>query len=328
MDCTNVGVFGTLNPNSVDGPPSSSYSIDNGTPTVFNGVQSWVPLYRQRFFASGPLSPTTHTLLITLLSKNSTYFLDYILVTLPDPGATSSSSTSFSSSSTSSSSSSSPSRSPSLRPTTTSSSTSPSSHGSQTSTDLPVGASSASHAGTIVGGVLGGIALILLALIAILYILKRRREKEMEQDFDPGTQSLWTRYTPSNAQLTPFITSRYQRIDDGQFGMLDNPRMTPQPPLVDPFQSQNTSYRGAGLNHVPLNPSSSSLPHSKSAFRKHGASPSQHSLVSQIPPTDTSSSHHHPVASSSTGRNATPSAQTRSNYADANSLPPPPRYDY
>ncbi|PPQ78926.1 hypothetical protein CVT25_002402 [Psilocybe cyanescens] len=307
---TRVSVFGTINPNSLDGPPSSSYSIDNGSPTLFSGTQTAAVQYQQRFYASGTLTPTTHTLLITVLSKNATYFLDYITVVLPDPGATSlTSSSSSSSSSLSPSKSSSTSSSSLIRTSITLSSTtgsSTSSSASHTPSGLPANASSTSHMGAIVGGVIGGIALIVMAILAILFIWKHRREKKFERKFDPRNQSLWTRHTPSNSQLTPFVTSRYQPIDNNQFGLMDNPRMAPQ--TVVPY---TPSHMPPALSRN--DPSASS----KSAFSRHAASPSQHSLLSQIAPTESSSARGASAHATTSG----PSVHTNI------SEHPPPRYD-
>ena len=109
--------------------PQSSYSIDGGTPVPFTGTQQSVTQYKQLFFQSDILPLSNHTLRIETLVSGGNYYLDFLSV--PAQNSTGSSV-------------------PADSPSPTASSTivhSP-------TKNVPVGA--------IIGGVLGGMAVIVL----------------------------------------------------------------------------------------------------------------------------------------------------------------------
>jgi hypothetical protein len=168
-------------------PSSATYSIDGETPISFllKGlpVNSTTTVYNQKFFETVQLSPTSHTLKVVYEGNNSTPLtLDYLIV----QNGTSSSST------------------------TTSLPTSTGSTVSATSTPtgfVPVG--------PIVGGVIGGLALVVFAVLG--YFLLRRRPKLGVQGIDSTPTDSTPRpfgYTPlhlSSATSNP-SSSNYSQV--------------------------------------------------------------------------------------------------------------------
>ena len=122
----------------------SSYSIDNGPTTTHNATEQSAYQFQQNFFQSGPLVPGSHTLVVTHLANNATLFIDYFLVIPPDSPIT-------------------------LAPT----STSVTSSMSATSTAPPAGDGAKTPTAVIIGGTLGGLALIGIAVLVFWLVRKR-----------------------------------------------------------------------------------------------------------------------------------------------------------
>lgn len=133
-------------------PSSATYSIDGETPINFllRGlpVNSTTTVYNQKFFETAQLSPTSHTLKVVYEGNDSTPLtLDYLII---QNGTSSSVSTS----------------------TTSSISSIPTSTGNAASaTSTPRGI----PVGSIAGGVIGGLALAVFAILGFLFL--RRRQK-------------------------------------------------------------------------------------------------------------------------------------------------------
>ncbi|KAF8797652.1 hypothetical protein BYT27DRAFT_7265536 [Phlegmacium glaucopus] len=150
--------YGVIFPGySVNSSPAT-YSIDGQTPTTF--LLRGLPVdYNLKFFETSPLTAGPHTLKVVYEGTNSTPLtLDYLIIqngTLPSTTTSvSSDATSVSSDATSS---------------TTGNGTSGASTSMKGSTPV----------GTITGGVIGGIALIVLAIVGLL--LLRRHQKRATQ---------------------------------------------------------------------------------------------------------------------------------------------------
>ena len=78
---TQISVIGIISDRGVGGPnPSSTYSIDGGTPRVYNGAMGDSVQNQVTFFNSGVLSPGQHEIVVTSLIENSWYWLDHFLV--------------------------------------------------------------------------------------------------------------------------------------------------------------------------------------------------------------------------------------------------------
>jgi hypothetical protein len=74
-------VYGTVTPTNANGPPVSSYSIDNGPAATYTAPTTDSALYGLQFYGSDDLHPEVHNLTITIKSVNpSEYWLDYALV--------------------------------------------------------------------------------------------------------------------------------------------------------------------------------------------------------------------------------------------------------
>ena len=144
-----ISVWGTiqfLQPNTTT-YVVSSYSIDNGSTTIFNATESAGFQFQQKLFQSARLNESiSHTIVVTLVN-NGTYFIDYFLI-VPSDATTS---TSASSSATDSS-------------TTAGAVNGSQSHSSRVSL------------GPVVGGTLGGLALLIIAILAFLLCCKKRRK--------------------------------------------------------------------------------------------------------------------------------------------------------
>ncbi|PFH50377.1 hypothetical protein AMATHDRAFT_4030 [Amanita thiersii Skay4041] len=186
---TSVSVFGTLLSAST-GTPVSSYTLDKNQTTQFSAPSNTTDsLFEQQFFKADNLEDTWHTLTITLVD-GSAFVLDYLIYTptinassptlsmgpYPVPPG-------------------SPTQSGDPQGSTPSSSSPSSSSTSQAKT--PVGA--------IIGGVLGGFALIaiLAIIIAWLFIRNCRRPRRIDLD---GTSIERPRSSPGS--INPFRASQ------------------------------------------------------------------------------------------------------------------------
>jgi hypothetical protein len=156
-------VYGTVGPANSGGTPTSSYTVDGGSPVRFTAGPADGAQYRTLFFQSPSLSPTTpHSLTVELLNDDAVLFIDFLVVT---PSANTRDTTGGSSSAPTSS-------------TATTGSTSalpggPSSHQSHVSSRM----STAAIVGPVVGGVF---AVLLLAVIGFICWRKRRRGRAQE----------------------------------------------------------------------------------------------------------------------------------------------------
>ncbi|KAF8163682.1 hypothetical protein B0H34DRAFT_672630 [Crassisporium funariophilum] len=131
------------------GPSLATYSIDGGTPINFllRGLsQDSITIYNQKFFSTQTLSPGPHTLIVVHEGTGSTtpLTLDYLVVqigTIPSTNGTSS----------------------------TTNDTDPASNSTSS------GGKGRSSIGLIVGGVVGGLALVIFAILGFLFLWRRER---------------------------------------------------------------------------------------------------------------------------------------------------------
>ena len=175
----------------------SSYSIDGGVEEIYTATLSEMIQYQRPFFQSKQLTLASHTLAITILTQNASFFLDYISVT---PNVT----TSSSSSST-------------LVPSST---FTPSSSPVDSWKDkVPLG--------LIIGGALGGLALLIFAFIGFMFIWRKSKGHSYERnptftsnsscEFHVSLQCIvwvlsnrlqifpvWIRVPRANGSVTPF----------------------------------------------------------------------------------------------------------------------------
>ncbi|KAI0343700.1 hypothetical protein BDW22DRAFT_1428250 [Trametopsis cervina] len=78
---TSVQVIGTIGSTGTDGTPTTSYSLDDNPATPYTAPKNpGSTLYNQTFFTSPTLPDGGHSLKVTLLSNNSYFWLDYLLV--------------------------------------------------------------------------------------------------------------------------------------------------------------------------------------------------------------------------------------------------------
>ncbi|KAF8815047.1 hypothetical protein BYT27DRAFT_7201145 [Phlegmacium glaucopus] len=155
-----IAVYGTSSPNNtvvfttvVDG--SSALLTNVPTPTTTDQ-------YRQLFFQSPPLSPGNHSFLLTNIMQDDWLWLDYFDITTDLPGSTSSSTVSAQ-----------------VTTTTPPRSTNPPQNNTQSSSNHP-------QIAAIVGGTLGGIAMICVFVFGFLYLRRRRRPFSIDDD-NPST---------------------------------------------------------------------------------------------------------------------------------------------
>ncbi|KAI0636977.1 hypothetical protein C8Q77DRAFT_1095414 [Trametes polyzona] len=190
---SNVLAFGSVIDSNGGDPPASTYSVDGGPPTPFTAPQTTGRMDAVQFFASGPLPLTNHTLTINITKASSAapYYLDYVqfsidvlpLSSASDPGTTPVPSSTVTSvqiplANTLSG--------------TDSATPSPSSDGRETKPMAPTGA--------IVGGVVGGIAVICLIIAALHWRHTRR---------PPGEYNYGTRaHQDLPPSVIPFVASR------------------------------------------------------------------------------------------------------------------------
>ncbi|KIP07483.1 hypothetical protein PHLGIDRAFT_118062 [Phlebiopsis gigantea 11061_1 CR5-6] len=150
---TGVGVVGATAPVGDKEPPISTYVIDGGSPVTYTAPTNiTATLFSQTFFLQQSLSASEHTLVInvTRASDAAPFLLDYI-------GYVPLSNTTNSTSATSSS----------LPSSSAASTSTPSTAGVSTKSATPVGA--------IVGGTIGGVALIVITVLGVLLLRSKRR---------------------------------------------------------------------------------------------------------------------------------------------------------
>ena len=134
----------------------SSYAINKGPTTIFNATEKAGYQFQQKLFQSARLNESVpHTLVVTLVN-NGTFFIDYFLI-VPSGVASSSASTTS-------------------NPTglTTVS-------GADSTTTAGAGAQSHSSRlsiGPVVGGTIGGLVLLIIAISVVLLCCKRRKDKD------------------------------------------------------------------------------------------------------------------------------------------------------
>jgi hypothetical protein len=151
----------------------SSYSVDGGPSTIFNATEAATYQFQQKLFQSATLTDSaSHTLVVTLVN-NGTLYLDYFLV-IPSTSTTTSSSSAGASSSNPSS----------VTGTMMVGGVGSSTLSSTLSTTTGAGAQSQSNRVTIgaaVGGSLGGLALLIIAVLAVFFCRKRRKDKNLRE---------------------------------------------------------------------------------------------------------------------------------------------------
>jgi len=178
---TGISVWGTiqlLSPN-MSTYVLSSYSIDGGPSTTFNATEKVAYQFQQKLFQSATLNDSApHTIVVTL-DNDASFFIDYFLV-IP-AGATSTSASSSNPSTV-------------TGPMTVFSAVS--------STTASTGAQSPSSRvplGPAVGGTLSGLALLIVAILAVWLCCKRRKEnKKNDSQMSPVPF-----ITPSSHQPIP-----------------------------------------------------------------------------------------------------------------------------
>ena len=302
---TSVSVWGTIS--NVGNAPISSYCIDGGAEEIYNATLSQIIQYQRPFFQSTPLTLASHTLVITILTEDAFFFLDYILVT-PDITASSSTPSTLSpyfyTSST---------LAPYLRPHTVSSVTT-----TRSATTSPVDSSKDKvPLGFIVGGVLGVLALILIAFIGFMFIRKNSKGRSYERkptftknsscEFRVFLQCIvWV--LNNRFKISP-VWDRVPRASGG---------ITPlQPHLYHPLPDPGLHY-SESVYKRPL------LPISTPSIPTLGTAPpsklSQYNALSQ-------GSLSRGASTSSSGPLASTSTHRVSTSATISSDLPPPRYD-
>ena len=148
---TGVGVYGTVSPVGNFNAPPCSYSVDGGRATTQVATMINSTQYHVLFFQSAKLTEGSHTLVITTLPEVfNTFWLDYFAVT-PLPIAT-------------------------ALPIVAASPL-PSSACPLPSSTCPLTSSTSKPpVGPVIGGVLGALALLTLALIAFLFFRWKKKE--------------------------------------------------------------------------------------------------------------------------------------------------------
>jgi len=167
---TSVSVWGTIS--NFGDAPISSYSIDGGAEETYNATILQNIQYQLQFFQSKGLTLASHTLVITILTEDARFFLDYISVTpnvTASPPLSSSLAPYLSASSTLT-----PRVSSRTAPAviTTLSATTPSLDSAKDK--LPVG--------PIIGGALGGLALLTFAFIGFMFLWKKSKDRSYEMN--------------------------------------------------------------------------------------------------------------------------------------------------
>jgi hypothetical protein len=195
-----VAVYGTIGGKNANfSVPQSTYSIDNGPPNIFKPNQTDAPHYAAKFYQSGLLSNSEHTLVVTNLVNYGLLYLDYIVVVTTGEVPSSSvspsvaisltgSSSVIASSTIASSSTVTPNPGDRISPTSVSvSTTSPQSSDSNSASgysptpNANVGATSSDgshHISTIAGATVGAALAIILFLAVCFFVLRRQRKRE------------------------------------------------------------------------------------------------------------------------------------------------------
>lgn len=176
--CTgsNIFVFGSVVDPGSSSPPVSMYSVDGGSPTTFTAPQTTGRQDVVQFFRSSNMPLTNHTLTINITnaSPGAPYYLDYLQFNIDVLPLSSSVAPTSSASATSSSLSSSP------PADSTTASASPSA-----TTSAAAETKQTAATGAIVGGVVGGLA-VLFMIIGALYW---RRNRRPSGEFRYGTKA-------------------------------------------------------------------------------------------------------------------------------------------
>lgn len=156
--------------------PTSSYTIDTGTATTFEGDPGLTAKFNQLFFESPVLPAGQHTLTIINTGDDANLFLDLILVTpLDTPMITTVTTTATPPAVTSAR----------TVTVTQSASGSPSGIVAGSAESAPAGAAQrSSNTGAIVGGIIG--ALVILILLVGGFLFYRKRQRQMRAD-NPST---------------------------------------------------------------------------------------------------------------------------------------------
>ncbi|KAH9901370.1 hypothetical protein C8Q73DRAFT_677634 [Cubamyces lactineus] len=194
---TSVAVYGSVLPADGAEPPISVYSVDGGSPTTFSAPQTTHRADAVQFFTSGELPLELHTLTINITSTSpiAPYYLDFLQYTLYAPPAPlPNNHSSYATLSTSINA---------LLPTGAILTAFP----SPTSTP---GSKHTAPTGAVVGGVVGGLALICL-LIALLHWRHYKHPPDelphatrARRDTTPAFPSITTTSSsPSLAAATP-----------------------------------------------------------------------------------------------------------------------------
>jgi hypothetical protein len=80
---TSLVLYGTISPTDKNGPPISSYAIDNGTASTYIAPITNATLFQQPFYEAYGLKSGEHTLTVTVkITEPNEYWLDFALVNL------------------------------------------------------------------------------------------------------------------------------------------------------------------------------------------------------------------------------------------------------
>ncbi|KJA18653.1 hypothetical protein HYPSUDRAFT_218052 [Hypholoma sublateritium FD-334 SS-4] len=192
---TQISVWGTVAMIGVGVAPQSSYSIDDGTPVLFVGIQRSDPQYMQLFFQSDTLPFNNHTLRIETLASGGDYSLDFLsVVPLNSTGASS--------------------------PSTSTSPITATAAAHSSTKNVPIGA--------ILGGVLGGIGVIALTIIGVLFLKRKQSDESHKIDYFPVTQIA---RSPAVATVYPATKSD---ITDGHDTTASEPYFSHHRPSAPP----------------------------------------------------------------------------------------------
>jgi len=205
---SSIGVYGTVVARDRDKDsvaPLSLYSIDGGTPVRFRADPAGRTQYRQQFFQSPVLPESSHVLTIMYTSiQADPLFLDFFMVDSATLSA-SSLSTSLSSSSSDPASLSTSSTTTTTPPTPVTVTITSTQAVSTSSTVVPDGLANASgspsavsgarksNAGAVAGGIIGGIAVLLLAAFAFITWRRHQRKRESLYNFKDNNGTSWRR---------------------------------------------------------------------------------------------------------------------------------------
>lgn len=172
-----VSVVGAVTFTNATGAPISQYVLDDGSPSVHVPPVSKNNTLPVTFFLSPLLADSNHTLKITLISANAPFFLDYILYNASAADSTSASASG-------------------LRPTIITTVVA-----APTNVAQAAAGGSSVAVGPIVGGVIGGVALLVSAVLAWYFLYWRRRgqgyRKTAREDYDvlgagtPPPRAFW-----------------------------------------------------------------------------------------------------------------------------------------